>query len=116
MAGAKRACGNGTCGYDCGGGICSYAGGGIDETEAEVFRAAVSDVPPDLRADIYRRIGEARSEINAVISTLQNDFDERLPSHKLAFLENDRGRMTLGFVRVEGPATDIELDNPPDGS
>lgn len=110
MARPRRQCERGTCGSRCGGGGCSYAR--LPDEVDQFLAVKFGRVPLDLGPEVLARLQDAISGINSILDPVRHDFKEKLPSHKLAFLENDSGRLTLGFVRVEGPDTDIELDLP----
>jgi hypothetical protein len=106
---SKKLCQDGSCGYGCGPGFCCLA-----RLDPEEFFRAIENEPPELQRDVRIFLAAARNAVNGSLDAVQKHFVQLLPNRKLAFLENDRGRVTLGFVRVDGPETDIELDNPPD--
>jgi len=105
---SKRICLDGTCGYRCGNRGCYLAR--LDPPE---YFIAIENESPELQQEVKRELRAATDVINRHLDAVKDHFANELPGRKLAFLENDRGRITLGFVWVKGPETDIELDNPP---
>jgi hypothetical protein len=103
---SRRRCPDRTCGYGCSNLGCFLAR--LDPPE--VFIPIES---PELQREVKRGLRAATDIINRRLDAVKDHFANELPGCKLAFLENDRGRIALGFVLVKGPETDIELDNPP---